>query len=446
MPWPAPVIPRQMLPPPTTTAMSTSRSRRTSTISCASWRTMSPSMPWPSLPANASPESLRTTRRHRAPPTVDRPSAADRDLGEAHDLRAAEEVGDRLLLVLHVVLLEEHALLEPAGEATVDDLAERGLGLALGAGDVLERRPLLGHLGLGHVVAAEVRGAGERDLDGDLVREVRAAAGQLDEHAVHAAPVLAVDVGVDDVAVGRLAPHDLAERDVLLEDDLEVVDRVGLLGGRLLALRRDERGDLLDERRELVGLGDEVGLALELGDRSDVVGGGHRNRALRVLPALPGRGLREALLPQPLRSSGGVAAVLGQGALRVHHPGAGRLAQLLDVLGSEVSHAQLSVVASAGTSVAPGVASTASATSACSVAGSAAGAGSVIGVSSTGGGGGIFGAVLPAATRASRSAAWAAAWRRASACSAAMRDSSSAERTVGPAPLPPRLEAMSRPS
>src|SRR5829696_8269884 len=109
MPLPAPVAPRQMLPPPTTTATSTFSSVRTSAISWATWNTTSPSMELPPLPANASPDSLRTTRFHLAPlitvlrcdaegssrraergTTARGPpgsTSTDEHLGEAHDLR-----------------------------------------------------------------------------------------------------------------------------------------------------------------------------------------------------------------------------------------------------------------------------------------------------------------------------------------------------------------------
>ena len=59
----------------------------------------------------------------------------------------------------------------------------------------------------------------------DLVGQLRRAAGELDEHAVDAAAVLGVQVGVEDVALGGLDADDLADLDVLLQRDLEVVDR-----------------------------------------------------------------------------------------------------------------------------------------------------------------------------------------------------------------------------
>src|SRR4051794_37504746 len=122
MPAPAPVAPRQMLPPPTTMATSVSSSRRASASSMAMRSTISPSMV-SSLAelANASPETFRTTRFHgcvggaliylyarrsiqpagilpfgsnrRGPPASPR-SRSDYHLGEADDLGVAQHLLD----------------------------------------------------------------------------------------------------------------------------------------------------------------------------------------------------------------------------------------------------------------------------------------------------------------------------------------------------------------
>src|SRR5688500_16078107 len=149
MPALAPVMPRHMFPPPTTTAISTPRSERTSAISDAICSTVGPSMPWPAPPAKASPDSLRTTLGQTD-------SGTDRDQAEPHDRRPAEDLGDRLLLVADVLLLEQHPLLVPAAEATLDDLLQGGLGLALGLGDRRQSLPLGRHLLGRHLVAREV--------------------------------------------------------------------------------------------------------------------------------------------------------------------------------------------------------------------------------------------------------------------------------------------------
>src|SRR4051812_38317318 len=100
MPAPAPVMPRQMFPPPTTTATSTSRLRRASAISLASWFTTSPSIEYPLGSAKAWPESFRTTRRQRGLcSSATKGSDPDLDLREAHDLGPTEVGGHRHLLV-----------------------------------------------------------------------------------------------------------------------------------------------------------------------------------------------------------------------------------------------------------------------------------------------------------------------------------------------------------
>src|SRR5580698_6486481 len=137
-PWASPVVPRQMLPPPTTMASSRSSSARATAISRANRSTTPPSMVSSDADeASASPDILRTTRRLRrtcsAPGTsvvidatasLPATSAADNDLGEPHDLRAPDEVGDGAFLVLGVGLLEQTAFLEPPVHPALDDLRE----------------------------------------------------------------------------------------------------------------------------------------------------------------------------------------------------------------------------------------------------------------------------------------------------------------------------------
>src|SRR3954452_5774456 len=95
--------------------------------------------------ANASPESFRTTR-FQGPVTASGIAGtllADLDPREASDLGGAEQVVDGLLRVLHEPLLEERVVLEERAEATLDDLRDRLLGLALVAGEVLEHLALV---------------------------------------------------------------------------------------------------------------------------------------------------------------------------------------------------------------------------------------------------------------------------------------------------------------
>src|SRR5690242_21689608 len=112
-------MPRKMLPPPTTIAISTLSSARAFVTSAAMRCTTSESMPKLSFwSANASPESLSTTRRYllsdisrssRAP--TGGSLLADLDAREAAARGIAAEPGDerphRRLLVLHERLLDQ---------------------------------------------------------------------------------------------------------------------------------------------------------------------------------------------------------------------------------------------------------------------------------------------------------------------------------------------------
>src|SRR5918994_1829135 len=157
-----------------------------------------------------------------------RPSAADERLGEADDLclTRGRQLGDGLLLVAHERLLEEHALFVPAAEPALDDLWPRCLGLALGLGDVEQRLTLLVDDRRRYLVAAEVLRLRERDVHGDVVGELGGTALQHDDHAIDAAALLPVEVGVDHLTLGDLELDHAAHLDVLLERDLEVVDGV----------------------------------------------------------------------------------------------------------------------------------------------------------------------------------------------------------------------------
>src|SRR5947209_14190158 len=129
MPRVAPLMPRKMLPPPTTTAISTPRSTRAAATSSAMRCTTPASMPKLSdASANASPDSLSTTRRNRLSPTV-APSPlvtvspwSRAVLLLAHfDAREPvhrgirperpQQLPDRRLRVAHVGLLDEHVVL-----------------------------------------------------------------------------------------------------------------------------------------------------------------------------------------------------------------------------------------------------------------------------------------------------------------------------------------------
>ena len=97
----------------------------------------------------------------------------------------------------------------------------------------------------------------------------------------------------------------------------------------------DELGEGVGLRLELFAAGHEVGLALQLDEGADLTVDSEGDDTLCVLPiAALGTG-RQALLAQPLLGGFHVAVGGLEGPLGVHHPGAGRLAQRLDILGGE---------------------------------------------------------------------------------------------------------------
>src|SRR6476659_4073982 len=136
MPPVAPLMPRKMLPPPTTIAISTLSSARAFVTSAAMRCTTSESMPKLSFwSANASPESLSTTRRYllsdisRSSRSGVRSLLADLDAREATDRGIAAQPGHERphgrLLVLHERLIDERTArvgLVEAVELALDDL------------------------------------------------------------------------------------------------------------------------------------------------------------------------------------------------------------------------------------------------------------------------------------------------------------------------------------
>jgi hypothetical protein len=115
-------------------------------------------------------------------------------------------------------------------------------------------------------------------------------------------------------------------------DGLARRERDALRGlDRVNACLVDSVDDVLGESDELVVLGDEVGLGAELdergaGGRHDAVGG----IAVGTLGELRGTGD-----PEQLGSPDEVAVSLGEGLLRVHHPGAGLVPELLHIGSSD---------------------------------------------------------------------------------------------------------------
>src|SRR6266508_2155635 len=355
MPRWASAKPRKMLPPPTTTAISTFSSVRASETSSAIRCTTDSSITKPvSLSANTSPESLSTTRGYRLSGMTSALLLADLDPREpAHDRVAADraqQLADRRLRIADEGLLDQHHVLEEPVEPALDDLGNGLLGLALVAGQLLEHRPLLVDDVLRHVVAGRVAGGGRGDVERDVVRNLACLRvgcvdpADLDEDADRAPLVLHVLVAVDH-AVGALEARHPTEADVLAQLGAERLDRVGhgaaveRLGlDTVVAVPRDLAGERGHELTEVGALRHEVGLAGELDQRAPVAVDDHVDCPL--LGGAPGSLLLlgDALGPQPVLGRVEVAAGLLERLLAVHHPGAGRLAQRGDVLRSHLSH------------------------------------------------------------------------------------------------------------
>src|SRR5215216_4669920 len=247
-----------MLPPPTTTATWTPRSR-TSTSCLATPSILPKSSPNPTLvSAKASPDSLTTTRSKRGlpspastgpgwSPTITnamgrssacpgrRPTGPWTGLGPLPDLEpreatqhqlladlgrvVVEQVLDGPLVVADVRLFEQDDLLEIVLELAIDDLLDDVVGLALGLAGV--DLALAVDDVVGHVVAGHVAGVGHGDVQGDLVGQALELVGlghevglavELDEHAQLGRQVRVggVQVGLDD-ALGGAAPGPLLD-------------------------------------------------------------------------------------------------------------------------------------------------------------------------------------------------------------------------------------------
>src|SRR5512132_4618967 len=245
-----------MLPPPTTTATCTPRSR-TSTSCLATPSIFPKSSPNPTLEsAKASPDSLTTTRSKRGLPSpatgpggspgrsptityamgsllrppgrpTDRswdgsgafPDLEPREAAE-HQLLAdlgrvaVEQVLDGLLVVADVRLVEQDDLLVVVLELALDDALDDVVGLALGLLGV--DLPLLGEDVLRHLLAPDVARVGHGDVEGDLVGQALELVGlghevglavELDQHTQlgRQVRVRGVQVGVDDTLGGAAA-------------------------------------------------------------------------------------------------------------------------------------------------------------------------------------------------------------------------------------------------
>ena len=279
-------------------------------------------------------------------------------MGELDDLDVAAQIlcdlgsvlTDGHVAVLDELLIDQAVLLEVLLDLALDHLLLDSVGL-VGVLRVVghlseENLLLLGDDLSGDSSLIDVAGVGSCDLHGNilavcskLVLGLDAVGGlEVDQDAVGAA---AVDVCRADA----LVTDETADLDVLLDDQDEVlqslIDGLAALGlachqsldisGVLL---HDDLGGLLDEGNELVVLGDEVGLGVDLDDDAHLALGAviSVDHALGSHAACLLGGGSQTTLTQDLDRLLEVAVSLGQSLLALHHAAVGLLAQFHNVL------------------------------------------------------------------------------------------------------------------
>src|SRR6266516_358766 len=215
-----------------------------------------PSMSWP---------------RRGIPSGLAHLEAGERPHGDA---LLGQDLLDRLLRILHECLLGEHYVLEERAQPALDNLADRLLGLAFIAGDLLRDAPLvLDHIA-GYLVTGHVLRPHRRYLLRDVLARLLRRRVQLDEHAHGRRQGT---VGLVQVAghIAALEQGVAAEFQVLLERGSRFLDE--LLSRRAGADLHPQQGqpvggpvgqrgggDVGRHLLEELGLGHEVGLAVQL--------------------------------------------------------------------------------------------------------------------------------------------------------------------------------------
>src|SRR5215510_9993433 len=193
--WARPVrtVPRSSLATETAFSIFSSAPKRISSITVAP---VGPLPAWDAWAARrASGLYVPSARRYPSPPPqrqqqasrVSAPSAglADLEPGERQhgDALLGQDLLDGLLRVLHERLLGQHDVLEERAQPSLYDLADRLLGLAFVAGDLLRDAPLvLDHVG-GHLVAGHELRPHRRHLLRDILARLPGRRVQLNEHA-----------------------------------------------------------------------------------------------------------------------------------------------------------------------------------------------------------------------------------------------------------------------
>src|SRR3954463_14299735 len=161
-----------MLPAPTTTATSTPPAcPRRPCSAMASMR--SGSAPYSRSPMSASPESFRRMRSKAAEALLlaylISGEPADHDVLAGLRRRGRAQVLDRLagvLVAVHVLLVQQHDLLEPLAQPPLRDLRAHVLGLV--GGLLLEDPQLALAVLVGHLVLRHVMRPGPRDGEGEV--------------------------------------------------------------------------------------------------------------------------------------------------------------------------------------------------------------------------------------------------------------------------------------
>src|ERR671922_841331 len=324
-----------MFPAPTTIAISTPRSC-TSLISRAIRSTSRRSRPYSCSPISASPDSFMSTRPKTG--LAPSPSARKGVPDEFEHLRVLllERLPDRLAVVDPLLVGQDVLSEEALAEHPVDDLVANLLRLRLDFLGALEDLAFGLELLRRHLAARLVARGRERDVHGQLARQLRRAA-DLHEHADLVRR--RVDVRADGFVALALEAGRAADGDVLTDpaDELDALV-LELLGG-VGPIALDGLEHLLGEREKLLVLRDRLGLAAHRDQRASVLRDPREHDPFSGLPTRAFAGLGHPALAQEPLCGLDVTARLLEGALAVHHPGARLVPELLDEPGWNLGRA-----------------------------------------------------------------------------------------------------------
>src|SRR5215207_177411 len=324
-----------MFPAPTTIAISTPCSW-SSAISVAICSTSCRSSPYSLSPIRASPDSFSRMRRKAGLPLC-LPGKGVTLVLENFELMLLERLGDGLARVVDPLLVgQDCPAEEPLREHPLDDLLAMLLGAGLHLGQLLQDLELGRKVLLGDLVAVGV----QRRREGNVhCKQPCDLGGPLGPHEDADLVRRRMDVGGEDlVVVLLLEPRRAANDDVLADPAdgllpllLEPLDRVR-------SFLRNGVQHLLRKRQELRVLRDGLGLATDGDDCPDALVDPSEDDPLGRLTAGALAGLRHAALAQEPLGGGEVAFGLLERALRVHHPRAGLVAELLYECRRNLSH------------------------------------------------------------------------------------------------------------